>query len=110
MQEAPADGRAKALDEAGMRAGVLEATPHICQRRHGLRQADHDVEELADAQAAHCLVDIVLQPLGPGAERLVLCMHKALRHVTAHRCHCRVHWRTDLAQGGFCPLHNRLPM
>ena len=93
MQEALADGSAKALDEARMRVGVLEAAPHIRQGRQGLRQADHDVEELADAHGAHRLVHIVLQPLGPGAERPVLCMHKALCQVTASHCCCLLAWR-----------------
>ena len=65
MQKALADGSAKALDEARVRVGVLEAAPHVRQRRQGLWQADHDVEELADAQGAHRLVHIVLQPLRP---------------------------------------------
>ena len=103
MQQAPADGSAKALDEARMRVGVLEAPPHICQRGHGVRQADDNVEELADTQAAHCLVHIVLQPLGPGAERFVLCMHRTPCQATAHRCHSRESCHTGLAQGRAWP-------
>ena len=89
MQEALGDGRAEALDEARVRVGVQEAAPHVRQRRQRLRQADHDVKELADAQGAHGLVHVVLQPLGPGAERPVLRMRKTLlrsRHIAAAVC------------------------
>ena len=89
MQKALLDGGAEAPDEARVRAGVLQALAHVRQHRLRLRQVRHDVEELAHADAAHRLVHIVLQALGPRAERPILyrhatcidCMHPVKRAV-----------------------------
>ena len=87
VQEALLDGGAEALDEARVRAGVLQALAHVRQSRLRLRQVRHDVEELAHADATHRLVHVVLQALRPRAERPLLqrkcCMRQT--HIPTHK-------------------------
>ena len=72
MQKALLDGGAEALDETCVRAGVLQAFAHVRQRRLRLGQVRDDVEELTHSDGAHSLIHIVLQALGPCAERPLL--------------------------------------
>lgn len=67
VQEPLVDRGPEAPDETGVGVGVLEALAEVCQRGQRVWVLGHHVEELADADAAHSLVHIVLQPLGPGA-------------------------------------------
>ncbi len=57
---------------------MLQALSHICQGWLRLGKVRHNIKELADADATHRLIHIVLQALGPVSERFLLHDHSSM--------------------------------
>ena len=70
MQQPVLGSLSESLDEICLQIGMPQALAQVANSRHALRVVHNDVEQVAYADVAHRLVDVVRQPRLPLIPRL----------------------------------------